>query len=205
MISELMDREINEGSAFKAEFDALQDSFTGFGDGYNEAPWRQLLDNMIVFDSRIHTVEIRPFLFGYIARCALNCHEYSMAVSYAKASIMLNMDEEDQEGVNSSLMVLCDLAASLEDYKSAFNYFKQARPLATFDNDQNYHMLSELSGKLPDNRATILDYDVLPDTYQIREKGFDVMRAVRYLAERLGVTEQTALKYFEAAKRTELT
>ncbi len=205
MIDELVDREIDEGSVLRAELDDLQDNFTGFGEGYNAVPWKRLLDKMIAFDNRIQTIEIRYFLFGYIARCALNCHEHSIAVGYAKASIMLNMDENDQEGVNSSLMVLCDLAASLQDYNSGFNYYKQARPLATIDNDQNYFMLSELSEKHTGKRASILDYDVLPDTYQIREKGFDALRAVRYLAERLGVTEQTALKYFEAAKRTDIT
>ena len=145
-VSGLLDQETDEAVELRDRLYALMDTFEGFDDvSYQRKTWSDLLEDMKLFEKTVCNFEILIFFYGYMARTALNAEDAKTAICYAKAGESICRALNDEEGIRTNQQILCDIAASVYDFKIAKYYFCLANPSATPETDESLEILTEIA------------------------------------------------------------
>jgi hypothetical protein len=134
-IKEILDQyrvmDLTEGQQLQVEAQELVVSFRGFdAPNYSKEEYETLLEKMRSYEQRTIHLDILNYLYGDMARVALNAKNLELAVSYAKAG--LELCKSDPEGQWANLMNLCDTSMTKGSATVAAEYFEKANPGQSF-------------------------------------------------------------------------
>ena len=199
--SKINQAELDKGVAFSNELEQLIEDFM-LRNKCDEAVWKDLLERMIEFEESLTMPEMRMWLYAYIARAALNARKYELAVSYAKAAIILNSIHDDVEGVNAAKQVLADLSCWLDDFNSALQYYEMIKPNALKNKDEMALRLVKLAEGYPSGRSPILDSTELPRSIDFKNAmNFREDEALEMVAAHMRISKQSAKRYLKTANK----
>lgn len=123
--------DLTEGQQLQIEAQELVTSFRGFeAPNYSKEEYETLLEKMRSYEQRTIHLDILNYLYGDMARVALNAQNLELAVSYAKAG--LELCKSDPEGQWANLMNLCDTSMTKGSATVAAEYFEKANPGQSF-------------------------------------------------------------------------
>lgn len=100
--------------------------FKGFqSPDYDINDWVELLADMKQFEKELSNFEILEYLYGYIARVALNAQNFKDALCYANAGAVICENKNDKAGVWACQNIIRDLAVVTENFQLALDLSKQ--------------------------------------------------------------------------------
>lgn len=186
------------GEVLKQRYDALIDTFRGFGaPNYNQRDYCELLADMEAFEERVMHVDVMHYFYGYMGRIALNCQDFDKAMIYALAGYELCSERDDEQGVWSVKMLLCDIALCVGSSRYAAIYYLDCNagsrtpfPVHESMEDDDKFKKMLLMKKRPKS------FSALQSTDSVNEEG-----AIRLIMAQMKVSRRTAKKYFDDANK----
>ncbi len=157
--------EIHEANALQERLLVLQANFDGWGESYNQVLWVELFNDMKSFEKILCNFEILTFLYGYMATTALYAMMYKDALIYAGAGESICVSIEDNEGVRYNQLILCDIAATVRDYKKAVHYYKLVHPAASRETNAKLEDLTKQAAKTHEPLIS-MEPKALPSSYK---------------------------------------
>lgn len=174
----------------------LATSFRGFRHpDYSQSAYAELLSELHEFESLTTVLDLMPYIYGCIARVALNAREIENAICYANAG--LTVSEDDIDAKRTYWMVLCDCALTLDSSTIAAKYFRKANPNTSVPfRVQNIEMIDAAVQTLITKRKRPPGFRALKNNETKHRE-----QTVRFYMRFMHCSRSTALKYYREAIR----
>ncbi|KZX57960.1 hypothetical protein A3709_20325 [Halioglobus sp. HI00S01] len=193
--------EIAQGKELNESLDSLLVRFRGFSaPGYSQDQWLALLDKMKEFESQLVNFPILHFMYGYMARTALNAQLFDEAVMYANGGLKLALASDDAEGVRSMNAIRCDICCATDKWDLAAALYEEMHPGTTESSDRTYAMLCR-NARAIDGPSDALCEKATPkslrfvDTLEGKKEA-----SIRLIMKSLHIKRAAAKKYVASAE-----
>jgi hypothetical protein len=193
--------EMEQAKLLREESFALFDLFKeNLNPEHTKNKHRQQLEKLQEFEKSLINVELLNYLYSTIATLALNIMEFSTAIQYANAGIEANENQNDNEGIRTNRIAICNIACYMGAFKTALKILdkypeipSESRVIATMkstpsENDDAFKKMLK-SKKRPKSLRICLNKELRHEE-----------KAIKTIMLHLGVSRTTALKYRRLAK-----